>query len=217
LKNIKETTSSWRSVAEALSLSKWLDVEGESDLREELLSHFLTYPLTIARHIPSEASNLAILGARAESNLPSIYWEVLPRFVLEGEKKLKLSFIGPGVLNAYKSDRSSLLEIARDSSLFDVQMIDSFDALVLFNSGIGHEKEGSSWELLLETLKSRLSSSRGIPPTLFTSFNDEDFARDAITLNDFNLKMSNTEIPNRMRSKLPTEHVFANFGIHLLE
>lgn len=63
----------------------------------DLLSKFLTFPLTIALHAPKTCHKAFIVGARAEASLPWIYWRELntcaPR-----DKPWELQFIGPEVI-----------------------------------------------------------------------------------------------------------------------
>ena len=106
----------WNEVAELVGLGEWFrkpfscNSEGwilDSKVKNYAMSKLLTYPMTIAKFCGEEAKSIndschksirvAILGARAESTLPRLYWEQLG---LVTNLKWHLTFIGPHVSNA---------------------------------------------------------------------------------------------------------------------
>ena len=93
-----------------------LDDESISKAAIGLLSHPLTFPVTLARHvIPTLSSNkhdfrLCCVGARAECTLPDKYWRELLIATLARDKEIqcKIDFVGPDIPTQLTSKTISL-------------------------------------------------------------------------------------------------------------
>ncbi len=217
--------------------------EQERELRRTMASKLLTYPLTLSRHlewlssaqarpavqarapspqpwqpravVPGYPLRIGVLGARAESSLPSLYWQQLG--LLSG-RKLHLAFFGPhatlplGAPERLGEDDCRVDFTCRSAFFHDAaaqaqqqaqqggqgqpQSHAALDAFVLFNSGVGHPKEGRLWD---ETIRTLSRGYRG-KHALFTSFNTSDLARDLQAARAHGLAVEAVEDTNPMRS-----------------
>jgi hypothetical protein len=167
---------------------------------------------------------IGVLGARAESSLPSLYWQQLG--LLSG-RKLHLAFFGPhatlplGAPERLGEDdcrvdftcRSALFHDAaahavpghqqglqqgqvQGQSQSQLHSHAALDAFVLFNSGVGHPKEGRLWDETIRTMKKKYSGKRA----LFTCFNANDLARDLQAAKAHGLAVEAVAETNPMRS-----------------
>ncbi|KAL7496405.1 hypothetical protein ACHAWT_004562 [Skeletonema menzelii] len=80
-----------------------------------LLSHPLTFPLTLARHLTTltgnkQAARLCCVGARAECTLPDKYWRelLIASFAIRIESHVSIDFVGPDVPPQQKSKTITL-------------------------------------------------------------------------------------------------------------
>ncbi len=235
----------WGAAFRALGIDRWVAApprEQERELRRTMASKLLTYPLTLSRHlqwlsqaqalrpqakatspqpwqpravVPGYPLRIGVLGARAESSLPSLYWQQLG--LLSG-RKLHLAFFGPhatlplGAPERLGEDdcrvdftcRSALFhdaaaqaqQQAQQAGQGQLQSHAALDAFVLFNSGVGHPKEGRLWD---ETIRTLIRGYRG-KRALFTSFNTSDLARDLKAAKAHGLAVEAVEETNPMRS-----------------
>lgn len=213
--------------------------EQERELRRTMATKLLTYPLTLSRHlewlssaparpaangkapppeprqpravVPGSPLRIGVLGARAESTLPSLYWQQLG--LLSG-RKLHLAFFGPhaslplGAPERLGEDdcrvdftcRSALFHEAAAQAQHEgqglLQSHAALDAFVLFNSGVGHPKEGRLWDETIRTLSRGYRGKRA----LFTSFSTSDLARDLQAARAHRLAVEAVEDSNPMRS-----------------
>lgn len=224
----QEVTSSWASVICGMGVSSWASAAGPDDVggdgagvRERLLSRLLTYPMTVARfsnHLCPQASSadpvsLLVLGARAEAQLPALYWETL---ALVTGRRWHITFVGPHLADKQLPMVHSVLRAHDRHVTFDSQpglfhdvvargdmALGGADGVVLFNSGIGHPKEGLKWRDSLQLLCKEECRAN----LLLTSFNDADLANDEAALLDGPLRdFSRKSATNPMRSLWPDEH-----------
>lgn len=198
----------WDTYAEARGLSGWLETDRQTRL--PLLSKLLTYPMTIAHFgrtmFPSKEKmqNIMVAGARAEADLPALYWRELSRTL---DMPFHIDFVGlqlrekntpgasfPGVINMTKT-KGPLTEIAKD-----------VDGLILFNSGIGHAEESINWNDSLTALRTFNK------PILFTSFNEQDLHHDIAFMQREGYKVTRVEPLNPFASEWREE--YRNDPIH---
>jgi hypothetical protein len=172
-----------------------------------ILSSLLTYPLTLANCINTQfpcyfnkdCLNITILGARAESSLPLVWWKEL-LFSTTFASTIRLQFVGPHLqlkqptsANTFSHQWNRLpspcssqkleLELSpanrtvlhRHNQL--TELLQSSDLFVLFHPGYGSNELKDSWkpslQLLLETKK----------PILGTAFSEKDLSEDLQQLN----------------------------------
>jgi len=206
----------WDDMASQLGAASWLSQGGleERETRTNLLSKLMTFPCTLACNsqglgLETEAGvsrpvRVAVLGARAESTLPHLFWQQLG--LLTG-LRWHLEFMGPHAglpRQPYEELSAQRENVKVDFScrmgLFHEthpQAELSWDAFVFFNSGIGHPKEGERWDA---TIKMLLGCGK---PVLFTSFNGKDLDRDLAALKSAGIRTSVIERANPMRSISP--------------
>ena len=207
--------------------------EADSLLKRTTVSKLLTYPLTVARHARhlageavkrndgdvSKPVRLAVVGARAESTLPSLFWQQLG--IVTG-LRWELTFIGPqtgppGGPPHLAPGTEPMVTFSHKFGMYHecFSMSDlPYDGFCLFNSGIGHPKEGLNWEHTITMLQREQGK-----PALFTSFNMKDFERDQVVLKRIGTDISRFERHNPVRSlsqeHLANEKVYTNFSATL--
>jgi len=202
----------WERVGEVLGVGDWLEAAGEDlaerELRRALTSKLLTFPATLARHCQrlgldeesarGRPARVGVLGARAESTLPPLFWRQLA--VLSG-LEFHLVFIGPQAGSPREGTSpppaaEGLWFSSVNGLLHEVQdrLSAPLDAYVLFNSGIGHPKEGMNWEPSVQLL--RESGKRA----LLTSFNEHDLDRDLVALKRHGFSIEHIDRLNPLRS-----------------
>mmetsp|Transcript_3120 Transcript_3120/g.4486 ORF Transcript_3120/g.4486 Transcript_3120/m.4486 type:complete len:253 (-) Transcript_3120:631-1389(-) len=185
---------SWDDAVSSLGLDDWLR---ENSNGKALLSRLLTYPLTIAHYwkqydglqemARSRKLRVSVLGARAESELPSLYWQQLSRFT---NAEWQVRFVGPQLSRlppqhrvlgdkdklgvSFSSMKGMFHDVVGDDELKGT--LDS-DLYVFFNSGVGNSGEGLHWQKTMDIM-----SSSGDPNMLFTSFNSKDLKNDLAAL-----------------------------------
>ena len=190
----------WERYAAFRGLDSWLAHKKEREERLRLLSRLLTYPMTLsscvargdvgARAPEAAELHLAVLGARAESSLPRLFWSemltMLPRV-----DRVHMYFVGPDVSEEKREDvvRDPVDGKVRFAFHTERALFHSSDALgdmqraasagdhvhasaFAFNSGLSHEAVRHLWAPTLDALDdARL-------PAVFTSFNEADYALD---------------------------------------
>jgi len=153
------------------------------------LSHFLTYPLSVAYGLlavrpmmaePTGLLKIVFVGSRGETQLPAEAWrEMASMFEF---KQLELEMVGHEVLESQVEEKPKglgagiSLRCHRGSIdvAADYMQDPPPDCYALFNSGVGFagENDDDCWH---ETLKHLLSTGT---PIVFTSHSDKDSARD---------------------------------------
>ena len=182
-----------------------------------LLSHPLTFPLTLGRHWRRLVGNkhtarICCVGARAECTLPNEYWKELLIAILatgsenvnDGGNQCTIDFIGPDVPIQLKSKTITLDNIAaadtddngskqqhikntltmnfhssilvESEQIETEQMLNVWDAFVIFNPGLGHPNLIKGWQ---PTIKFLLKTRR---PMLLTAHSSMDAERDRLIL-----------------------------------
>lgn len=165
-----------------------------------LLSHALTYPLTLALYIKKSLLQatcepflrIVVVGARAESSLPASVWAELS-CALPQVGRWQLLLIGPQVVptrrlsstetvaNLRIACRKTLLHRDDDlavlfSNTFDEENAGDragIDIVALFNPGLGHPRLAHSWEDAMGSIY------RARPRALLvTSFSQDDLDSD---------------------------------------
>lgn len=181
------------SVGKGSSLVELLHPTGISNVSEvgmRVISSLLTYPLTLAyalHHIHQEevgsssgpcekesgnkrVTRLLIIGARAESTLPQVWWKWLLHGLpssLSGHD-VKLSFIGPDVSLDVGGEKKKTIEwgknrlemnpiLSDDKNVlhdhpFFMDLLRSNDVFVVFNPGFGSQVLREKWDSTLRLL-----------------------------------------------------------------
>lgn len=193
-----------------------------------LLSHALTYPLTLALYIkksllraPCEPLlRIVIVGARAESSLPTSVWAELS-CALPQVDRWQLLLIGPQVVatrrlsnnvtvgNLRIACRKTLLHREDDlamllSDTFDEDAEDraGIDIVALFNPGLGHPRLAHSWEDAMGSI------FRARPRALLvTSFSQDDLDSD---LRGLAHALPQVEAPALRWLVMPERNVFSS-------
>ncbi|GBG33506.1 Zinc finger MYND domain-containing protein 15 [Hondaea fermentalgiana] len=223
----------WDTVVQELGLESWVERHAASG-GVAVFTKLLSYPLTLAKyahaHCDLEKSNndnirVSIVGARAESSLPALYWTHLVALAPDSARaqQWNLQFIGPDVSlsgppvhDALRDREVSILNqvsFATAQRPLETCELPSPDLYAFFNSGIGHPKESKRWAQALADLKG--SGRRA----LFTSFHADDLARDLKALEALGANINFVERENPLRSLSresspdPSERVFANAAV----
>eukprot|EP00512_Aurantiochytrium_limacinum_P007088 CAMPEP_0171529308 /NCGR_PEP_ID=MMETSP0959-20130129/12283_1 /TAXON_ID=87120 /ORGANISM="Aurantiochytrium limacinum, Strain ATCCMYA-1381" /LENGTH=268 /DNA_ID=CAMNT_0012071641 /DNA_START=63 /DNA_END=869 /DNA_ORIENTATION=+ len=239
----REDLKSWDSLVQAFGLESWLQAHASSG-GAAVLTKLLSYPLTLAKYAKTaegkNAVNVSIVGARAESTLPALYWECMASMAEFGPgtstvDHWNLHFVGPHAnasgpriheqLRTASEDQTNVnnddsLNCRRVSfsveqkRLQDSSRVMDADFFAFFNSGIGHAKESQHWQDALVGLKGSNCYA------LFTSFNEQDLSRDLKALEALGVEIVLSEPENSLRSLSPDfspegERVFANAAVTL--
>lgn len=157
-----------------------------------LLSHALTYPLTLARCVQrSDRLRIAVLGARAESSMPLDAWAELTCAL---PSRWHLLLMGPQVVPTRRLagaiDTGDLVVACRRQALGETDDLGAIfndalgdddpspvDAVVLFHPGLGHLKHEAGWEGAMRSVV------RAAPRALIiTSFSERDQESDVAGL-----------------------------------
>jgi hypothetical protein len=184
--------------------------EEDSTNAVAFLSHLLTYPLTLSYIMSSRLplvqndrpQKIAIVGARSESTLPSVYWkELVVSQQRRQQPSIELDFVGPEVMKRSNAvprqttttvdDESSLVMpptfVYSPNYLTDIpgDRLKEYDTIVLFNPGLGHPHLKEGWSQSLEVLKS-LASTNNANVNLFTTCHSNyDMERDVEVLSQY--------------------------------
>jgi hypothetical protein len=139
------------------------------------LNTALPYKLELKQHL-----RVAVVGARAESSLPLLWWKEL-LFAFPSIQKLSIRFMGPGlrsniallknnVVFHNQSELSLELDMKNDAVVLHEHaaagsVLFQSDVFVLFNPGVGSETLGHLWtptlQLLLDSRKPVVCTSHG--------------------------------------------------------
>ena len=136
--------------------------------------------MSIVQDYPSQAykaiSHLPP-GARAEARLPKHFYDSAFRDFCKSAAEI--SYVGPQVplhVQGQALEEYSKLTLKYETMMFQGEVARETDALVMFNSGIGHLEESKGWGDSLEKVLFAESSKH--IPVLLTSFNEDDFQDD---------------------------------------
>lgn len=174
------------AVRAASTLEQYLEARGwPADVTAapeavELLSHTLTYPLTLARHLGrlGGGSDVLVLGARAEATLPLQWWaEIAPWLPAGGGARLRM--LGPEI--AAEGAAGAAGGVAVEQRVRGAYPHPAFppsghDAAVLFSPGLAHPKLRDGWVSALGALEASGA------PVLVTGLGEADAAADAALL-----------------------------------
>lgn len=173
--------------------ARGFDVPSPHALR--LLSHALTYPLTLASYVEKSmtlddrpALSVAVVGARAESSLPVAAWAEVGT-ALPTVSRWRLLLLGPQVVptrrlaatvtaaNVSIACRKASLGPGDDLAAMAAETFDTaekgVDVVALFNPGLGHPRHEDSWHGALAAIR------RARPKALVvTSFSQRDLESD---------------------------------------
>ena len=166
-------------------------VETPSSFRA--LTSVLTFPLSLSHGIYSiyknrmDALNITVIGARAESSLPSIWWREIMRTC--PVRRYTMRMIGPGLPLPRKKQLTDQLEVGgvkkeftlhytADDACYLHNHVDLHNVLlhtelfVLYNPGLGSLPLKASWKPTLDLI---LSTKK---PILCTAHGRHDMERD---------------------------------------
>ncbi|RLN98720.1 hypothetical protein BBJ28_00021819 [Nothophytophthora sp. Chile5] len=173
----------------------WLD-----DARAlRLLSSAYSYVLTLSTFLPelmetdsaphAQELKLHVIGARAEAMMPRYLWDELVFF--HADMRFDIKLIGdhvpvmrtrkPKTTGQKMEDSTSGVRLEMINGLYhelEAGKLQTPDAFVLYNPGVGHPRLRESWRSTLEIV---LASRK---PVLITSFSVEDQQRDVVALQD---------------------------------
>lgn len=166
-----------------------------------LLSHLLTYPLTVGKcigSIPESNVNINIIGARAEATLPMQFWPEIFNLAPPSLRSINIRFWGPesmerneqviavAGIDGEEGEKARTVKLKfmspskrfEDESEHECEYKDSASAVnFLFNPGIGHPHLKEGWNTFVEKLRDRdLSKFR------LTAFSAADRDRDSALL-----------------------------------
>jgi hypothetical protein len=194
--------------------------------QQRVLSSLLTYPLTISHalrtvfpldHIKPNM-HIVVLGARAESSLPSIWWkEVL--YSQHVAQSTKITMVGPGQALSPRAtkphqhswnNKNVEVHTGQYTELFHAlpnhfELLFTADMFVLFHPGFGHEKMTPLWmptlELLFQTRK----------PIYCTAYSPTDLQRDIDKLQQCAEELDSQDLGESLEFIVPpTQNPFAS-------
>ena len=167
---------------------EWLD--DQRALR--LMSSAYSYVMTLCRFLPElvDTANrskleLHVIGARAEAMIPRYLWDELSYF--HPGKQFDIKLVGDHVPTMVArqttptTTENELIQLKRIHGLYheiEPSNMNTPDAFVLYNPGVGHPRLREKWK---RTLQIVLASCK---PLLITSFSLEDQERDIAALQD---------------------------------
>ena len=153
-----------------------------------ILSHLLSYPLTLAHYLPhllpadsqeQQEQHLAILGARAEATLPAVWWkESLGLRAAHAHLRMQ----GPETPATAKPEHLVLddtrqLWLQYEQGLYHQLPTSNPSAeIILFNPGLGHPHLAASWAPTLAKLQAEQKT------VLWTAHSPQDRDRDVALL-----------------------------------
>lgn len=208
---------SWDAYIRYRGLDEW--VKSHPKVAKLVLSKLLSYPLTLAKHIPDMLGHISaaeahleattttiidVIGARQEASLPPQYWASFPE-MLPG-RSFTIRFVGPHVPAHFDKQTHKVVDrltVQYSTSLYhDSELVKAQapDALVFFNAGVGHPGEDKHWAPTLEQIFNATSPEQQEgeqvmipPPMLFTTFGSNDHKQDLATVGAL-VKKSNSGI-----------------------
>ncbi|CAI5714677.1 unnamed protein product [Peronospora destructor] len=198
LQSSRRESSEWE---EKWQLTSWTDylklyrpneewLEGRRALR--LMSSAYSYVMTLGRFLPElvdtdkrQKVELHVIGARAEAMFPRYLWDELSFFHPGKQFDIKLVGDQVPIISAREktptTNENELIWLEMIHGLYhkiEPRSLNTPDAFVLYNPGVGHPRLRENWKLTLQTV---LASCK---PLLITSFSLEDQQCDIAALQD---------------------------------
>lgn len=184
-----------------LDARRWHLPEGHVKEARALVSHTLSYPLTMSLFVSQflidaeykddkNIVRICCLGARAEATLPVQFWrEFLVAIKLTrpelSPKQWIIDFVGPEVPSRKSSSELNLendcstLNLNFYNGYFNGNKENNIDGLILFNPGLGHPHLKSSWARTLEDI---FNDNLKRNPVFITAHSETDRVRDMTLL-----------------------------------
>lgn len=231
----------FESLEDYLYARQWFldDVpENHIDAARDLLSHTLSYPLTLtlfARQLLKDSKlnykeeiRICCIGARAEATLPRQFWrEFLIAVKMCNEinvscpNKWIIDFVGPETTMRKKSDHifandglpasgaNLELQLMFSNGYLQDRNKDEADGYVMFNPGLGHPHLKDGWSDTLDNLL--IGNPIRRKPMFMTAHSDKDRDRDLTIVKD-SFQRHGISIQNEISSSMSKHDLNLNYS-----